>query len=368
LEHRSTDCRGRELASIAADTGGNIAMIFALSLPMLILVSGGGIDLTQAMSHRQKLASALEVACLQSAVEINYQIAQGAPATSDFGPGTVVALAEQRIKAAGITSVKSLSAGTKATQITIEAASESPAVFSQIGGLKSLPVKVKRECLFDQPEQKPPNGEVLFVESFEQAHTLARNAWTVLGQNGNMPSGAVWNGWQTGNAGIEINGMPQLSGGTIRFGNFFAELDSHCFVSGCNANSSMSRVKFLQPGTYQVSYFYTARIRNSDPSWKGIVACAAKDSDPAVAPYRAWNQETNRIEVFVEKAETAESKPFAPENMLDVCVYADDWTQRVINFQVAQAGEYKITWRAAGRQDTLGGLVDYLLICRDACP
>ena len=54
--------------------------------------------------------------------------------------------------------------------------------------------------------------------------------------------------------------------------------------------------------------------------------------------------------------------------MLDVCVYADDWTQRVINFQVAQAGEYKITWRAAGRQDTLGGLVDYLLICRDACP
>ncbi|MEY4241645.1 MAG: hypothetical protein RJA14_1341 [Pseudomonadota bacterium] len=355
----------RCVRNLLAHTGGSTAMTFTIALPVLVLAVGGGVDLMNAMSHRQKIASALEIACVQSALEINYKIANGSDAEADFGPGTVVPIANARITAAGINSGVDVTGETSLTDITIEAQGGSAAHFSQIAGVTSLPVTVKRECRFALPEQVTPPGETLFVESFEQGHSVARNSWTVLGQNGNRPSGAVWNDWQTHNAGVEINGIPQLSGGTIRFGNFFAELDSHCYVPGCNSNSAMSRIVELRPGNYRVGYWYTSRIKNNVASWRGVVACGPTETDPAVASYRSWNQETNRIELFVEREG---DYSFAARNMVDVCVYADQWVHRTIDFQVQEAGEYRISWRAAGRQDTTGGLIDHLQLCRDACP
>lgn len=145
----------------------------------------------------------------------------------------------------------------------------------------SYPVNVIRKCRYSQANQSPPAGKVLFVESFEQAHTVSLNGWTVLGQAKN---GASWNNWSTQDAGIEINGIPTLSGGTIRFGNFFAELDSHCYVTGCNSNSTMFRTLNLTPGEYELRYWYISRIKNSNSSWSNLVACGSKDSDPKVAP------------------------------------------------------------------------------------
>ena len=354
----------KHLKRFIVDRTGGTAVAFALSLPVLALAVGGGFDLSNAMNHRQKIANALEIACVQSAIEINYQIANGAQQSMDFGPGTVNPMAVRRVRDAGIPSGVTVRSVTTFPAIRITADSSSPAAFAQIGGLTSLPVKVQRECQYALPEQLPPTGQTLFVESFEQAHNVAPNSWTVLGSNGNQTSGASWNGWQTRNAGIEINGQPQLSGGTIRFGNFFAELDSHCYVSGCNSNSAMSRTLTLQPGNYQIGYWYISRIKNSSASWRGVVACSAKDTDAAVAPYRAWEQETNRIEVFVERRG---DYTFAATNMVDVCVYSDQWIQRRVNFQVQTADEYRISWRAAGKQDTVGGLIDYLQLCKDNC-
>jgi len=354
----------RRVRQLLVHTGGSTAVTFAIAVPVLVLAVGGGVDLSNAMAHRQKIANALEIACVQSAIEINHKIANGSDAGSDFGPDTVIPIANARILAAGINSGVNVTGTTALTDITIEGHSSSTAHFSQIAGIQSMPVKVKRECRFALPEQIKPPGQTLFVESFEQGHSVSRNSWTVLGQNGSSPGGATWNSWQTHNAGIEINGMPQLSGGTIRFGNFFAELDSHCFVAGCNSNSAMSRVLDLQPGDYQVSYWYTSRIKNSASSWRGTVACGATDSASAVAPYRSWNEETNRIEVFVEQKG---DYTFDSKNMVDVCVYADEWVHRTVSFEVQEADEYRISWRAAGRQDTVGGLIDYLQLCKDAC-
>lgn len=354
----------RCVRSLLVHTGGSTAVTFAIALPVLVLAVGGGFDLSNAMSHRQKIANALEIACAQSAIEINNAIANGSDPLSDFGPDVVVPISNARISDAGIRSGVTVTGRTTQTDIIIDGSSSSPAHFAQIAGLGTLPVEVTRQCRFALPEQNIPPGQTLFVESFEQGHSVARNSWTVLGQNGNQPSGATWNGWQTFNAGIEINGMPQLSGGTIRFGNFFAELDSHCYVAGCNSNSAMSRTLQLLPGNYQVSYWYTSRIKNSASSWRGVVACGPTETDPAVAPYRAWNQETNRIELFVEKKG---EYTFEAKNMVDVCVYADHWVQRTVKFQVKTADEYRISWRAAGKQDTTGGLIDYLQLCKDAC-
>ncbi len=358
----------QRLTQLPADMEGGTALIFGLTLPALILVAGGGFDLTTAMSHRQKIASALEVACVQSALEINHKISQGAKTSTDFGPGTVVPIANQRIKDAGIKSGVTVTATTKPSNIELTGDSSSPALFAQIGGLKSLKVKVKRECLYGQASQKPPAGQVQFVESFEQGHAVAKNSWTVLGPNGNKANGASWNGWNTHNAGVEINGLPELSGGVIRFGNFFAELDSHCYVAGCNSNSAMSRKLTLQPGNYQLSYWYISRIKNSSPSWKDVVACGAKETDPAVAPYRSWQNETNRVEVFVEKVDGSKPAQFPAGGLVDLCVYSGEWTERTVDLAVLDAGDYWVSWRAAGQQDTTGGLIDYLRFCKGSCP
>ncbi|MFE1600900.1 hypothetical protein [Methylobacterium sp. ID0610] len=54
--------------------------------------------------------------------------------------------------------------------------------------------------------------------------------------------------------------------------------------------------------------------------------------------------------------------------MADVCVQSNTWTERIINFQVLTTSDYRISWRAAGRQDTYGGLIDNIRVCRNTCP
>ncbi|PZO06750.1 MAG: hypothetical protein DCF28_01295 [Alphaproteobacteria bacterium] len=53
----------RCVRDLLVQTGGGTAVIFAIALPVLVLAVGGGFDLSNAMSHRQKVANALEIAC-----------------------------------------------------------------------------------------------------------------------------------------------------------------------------------------------------------------------------------------------------------------------------------------------------------------
>jgi Flp pilus assembly protein TadG len=350
-------------AKLCSDIRGSTSVVFAVSLPVLVLAVGGGTDLTKAMGHRQQIASAVEKACSQSALEISFQIYKGGDAKGDYSQDIILPQTQARLADAGLNNVTVVATHTVDT-VTIKATSQSATAFSQLAGMTHVPVEVTRGCPFN-PSPPPPDGETLFVESFEAGHNVARNSWTVLGQNGANSSGASWNGWATQNAGIEINGQPQLSGGQIRFGDFFAELDSHCYVAGCNSNSGMTRTVTLQPGTYQIGYWYVSRIRNGNPAWSNVVACAATDSDPAVSPYRAWQDETNRVELHIQDSTQTR---LDSKTMIDVCVYSGTWIQRRVDYEVTKAGEYKVTWRAAGRQDTVGGLIDYLQMCREACP
>lgn len=325
----------------------------ALSLPVLALAVGGGVDLTRAYAVRQHLANVVELSCSQSALEISYL--RGLEDNKGKAASAFVSVADavsaRRLAASGDLGViaNSISGDT----LTVSGRAESQNAFASILGAATLPVGASRQC--DVGGGIPGNGRgsVLFMESFETEHKVASNSWGVL-QN--------WNGWVTEGGGVEINGIPSLSAGTIRFGNFFAELDSHCYVAGCQSNSALSRIMRLTPGDYEVRYWYISRVRNADPTWAGVVGCGDAGQ---IQPYRAWNQETNRIDFYVEKEG---AYTFSPANIMDSCVYTDHWVERRVKFRVASEANYRISWRAAGLQDTLGGLIDYIRICSGICP
>lgn len=328
-------------------TAGNVSMLAALSLPVLVLAVGGGIDVTHAYAVRQNLANVVELSCSQSAIEITYQRGktENADRQADSFTGVANRISARRLSASGIDG--NIQNSISGDVLTVTGEANSANQFSSIFGADTTPVGMKRTCSVAKSAPGSTPGSVLFMESFEVNHPVAPNSWAIYRN---------WNGWDTvGSRGIEINGLPQLSAGSIRFGNFFAELDSW-------ANSTMARLMRLPRGDYEVRYWYISRVRNPDPAFSGVVASG---SGAVLEPYRAWRDETNRIDVYVEKSG---NYTYAPANMVDSCVYTDQWVERIIKFTVTEESEYRISWRASGRNESTGGLIDYIRICSRTCP
>lgn len=360
--------------SFLKDARGVTALTFGLTLPAIALAVGGGIDLSRAAARHQRMASAIELACQQAVKDIWSQAMQtDADPKKDYSP-IVKDLAVKKLaddELTGITPVVAIAGEV----ITITAAGSSDNVFAGILGYERVSLNVSRNCT-KLPVTQPEN-KVLFTESFESYHSVKKEDWSVLKN---------WNGWTTTGGGVEINGIPQLSGNEIRYGNFFAELDSHCYVSGCNSNSSMAREFDLKPGNYELRYWYISRIRNTTSTFAGKVACVGRypenDTNPdyknnpslqsgwatkwpqVVNWSRSWNDETNRIEVYFAKSSTT----LGSTNMVDLCIHTDKWVERIIPLKVTEATKYKFTFRAAGKQDTVGGLLDYIRFCSGKCP
>lgn len=335
-----------------ADRSGTSAVIFALTLPVVMLALGGGIDYSLATSLRQQAASSAEIACRNFSLKYAALAAKG----QYLGYDDLAAAVNAQLAVDKVTGVSSNGSFINFVGVpthVVKVSGNSPTFFSGILGYQTIAVYARRQC--PQAIAAPPSsvGSVMFQESFETNHNVASNNWGVLSN---------WNGWTTQNAGIEINGIPQLSGNTIRFGNFFAELDSDCFgVAGCHSNSAMSREVQLVPGDYEIRYWYISRQRNAPAQYAGQVICG-KESD--VSSF-TWDGQTNRIEVYVEKQGNYN---FAASSMVDVCVYADQWVERRIPISIKTSATYRISWRAAGREDSYGGLIDYLRFCTKTCP
>lgn len=289
----------------------------------------------------------VELSCSQSAREISFE--RGRPEnyelTAASFQGEADRISARRLSASGVPGeIRNSISG---DVLTVTGSARSPNAFAAILGAESTPVGAVRECSVARPLPGSNPGALLFMESFEVNHPVTPNSWAIF-QN--------WNGWDTeGTRGIEINGLPELSAGTIRFGNFFAELDSW-------ANSTMARRMRFTPGDYEVRYWYISRIRNPDRAFAGVVACG---SGAVLEPYRAWRNETNRIDLYIERSG---DYTYAPRNMVDSCVYTDQWVERRIRFRVRQTGEYRISWKAAGQNESTGGLIDYIRICSRTCP
>ncbi|WP_332697531.1 TadE/TadG family type IV pilus assembly protein [Bosea sp. (in: a-proteobacteria)] len=367
--------------SFLKDARGSTALIFGLAVPALVLAVGGGIDLSRAVAQRQRIASAVELGCQQSTHEIKYRQNQAnANPKEDYAP-VVTQITNGKMTSSGLTGV-SVSTSIVNNLITVNATGNSANVFGGVLGFENVSLAVMRNCTkppFPSTPGSGTPGTVLLVESFETNHNVASNSWAVLNN---------WNGWSTqnGKGGIEINGIPQLSGNEIRFGNFFAELDSHCYTSNCKTNSAMWRdIKVPENGNYELRYWYISRVRN--PAYGNQVICANKYVDEKngnvarnTTPqnqkanwyedvkWADWEIQTNRIEVYFDKNNaTIPGSNFS--NMVDVCVHTAQWSERIIKLtNLVKDTTYRFYFRAAGREDTYGGLIDYIRFCTKTCP
>ena len=338
------------------DESGVSALIFALALPALAAGVGGAVEISRAAAFKQRLWSAAELSCRHAALNVN--TARKDNKNKDY-TYMVTDAVQKNFRAKGFDSINSPNPSLTSTNIQINATGNMPLYFSSVLNIPSMSFSLVENCAVTPTGYDPDDKVLLFAESFEKGHSVPANSWTVL-QN--------WNGWKTKDAGVEINGQRELSGNTIRFGDFFAELDSHCYVSGCHSNSTMSYERLLDPGTYEVSYWYIARKRFPEYANQIICSTDAEMTGDARHDKVAWaniEDQTNRIELYVEKANDYN---FDRKNMVDVCVAADKWIERKIQFKVKNEATYRISWRAAGREDTYGGLIDYLRICQNACP
>ncbi len=142
--------------------------------------------------------------------------------------------------------------------------------------------------------------------------------------NLNSP-GSTWDvydaipGWTSSyptDAGIEI----QYSGTVIQAhsGNHYVELDSH---PGPNSNSDMTQSVFLNPGLYELSYFYSPRTNNNGD---------------------------NGIEVLLSGLGLL----FTSDGN------SQGWVEQLVQFSIDVAGSYDLTFRAIGTENTLGGFLD----------
>lgn len=362
--------------SFLKDARGVSALMFGLMAPVLALAVGGGIDYSQAAARRQRIASEIEIGCREASLKINSQSKQtGADPKKDYTP---VANTEIRAKVNGLSQpgVNGVTVTSTLANnvITAVATASSMNSFGGILGYDTISLRIERRCdyVLGTPGTPPGTpgtgtGKVLFVESFETGHNVASNSWTVLNN---------WNGWttQSGKGGIEINGIPELAANTIRFGNFFAELDSHCYVSNCKTNSNMWReFTNLEVGDYELSYWYISRVRNA--AYANQTLCAYSTDAKAVwdkVKAATWESQTNRIEVFFQKKSSSYATPSKDvdkaTDQVDVCVHTDKWTERKIPLKITTKGTYRIFFQAAGREDTYGGLIDYIRFCSGSCP
>lgn len=359
------------------DESGGIAVIFGLALPVLMAGVGGAVEMTRSAAFKQRLTSATELACNQGAVYVSAQrkIDLTKDYSSDVKTIATTSMAQKQIAAADFTLVQP-AVNKDVTTVHLEVVGRMAFLIGTFLPMSSSEYKVTRDCLITPNASLVP--ELLFKESFEDGHSVSYNGWDVLRN---------WHGWTTTNAGIEVNGMPSLGGNTIRDGNFFAELDSDCNtwansgVQNCQSNSAMSLpLKQLTTGDYQIRYYYIARHGYVNTAPYGVQPICSDMTKPqgsqrgdfaSQASSNAYikaaenDGETFRIEVFVDKSSDVK---FSTSNLMDACIWSDTWIERQINFKITTYGDYVISWRAAGRQDTYGGLIDAIRICRGVCP
>lgn len=352
------------LSRFAGNTAGGAAVIVGVSLPMIVMAVGGVTDVARIIEQRQRLANTVELTCKSTTLMLNAEMRkQSDTVVVKKVKGLVTTVLDLLLyKEAIKTSTKTyaeqqgfdpakvtVTVTTYSDYANIDAKTDVPLYFGKIVGMKTPTININQDCDTIDGTKGPKEPELLFAESFERNHSIAYNGWSVFRN---------WNGWKTQNAGIEVNGQPALAGNSILFGNYFAELDSHCLVPNepnCTAQSSMIREFDLEPGDYVMSYWYISRVRN--PAYGDQVICGS-ESDVSWA---TWEGQTNRINVsFNENSKS--------EKIIDICVHANKWVERRFDLKVNKAGTYALKFAAAGRSDTYGGLIDYIRFCRNECP
>jgi hypothetical protein len=387
----------------AHDRSGQVALVFAISTVALLTAVGSGLDLGRAYLTRQQLSATVALTCQYANRPSVAQVAFGSGGSSSYAADVNTFLT------AAWNSQNPTYSETNATPFTyttggagiISVAANVPTTLMNLVGVRSIPVSVTKPC-FDQIASTPPpasNGSVI-REGFDNNAQPGHYNWYLpngsittpdsgvdIVESNSFPStvgyiGATGVQWYIMGYCLEVDSINNTSP-VIPQGSYSAELD--CDNSQDNAgNSSISTQAYLGAGSYELRYFYKARIR--DKYYTPGYICGSSASDVSWATDGNYDglqghTATDQINVYLDPAGADGNPPthstqsysgsppqtLAGADLIDTCVYAADWVERSVPITVTTAGYYWLSFAADGFSDSYGGLIDDIRLCTGTC-
>jgi hypothetical protein len=400
----------KALQPFNADERGNVALLFGLTVVMIFVAVGAGLDLARAYQTRQKLAEVAMLAC-QYATRPTI-IAPVAASNS----GTL----QQQDYVAAVTSYINTSLGAQklavtqtssapftytpggSSQVTLTATM--PTVFMQIANVTTIPLKATANCFTTVAQVSPSTSPYVVQEGFETS-TAPTVTWylpngTAIGYSKGVVTIPKVTTFNTSNTYTGDHGVKWVIMGycvetdrtgtnstTSPQGNYTAELDCDN-GSGTAGDSSISTKQYLNVGEYELRYNFRGRIDYPDYDPEYICGSQLNDESWANDTYTnggykvtastiAANAKNNQVDVFLD-ADNNNSAPthlindgtmsLAGSNLIDSCVYSLNWIQRSVRIYVTTAGYYWLSFAADGTNNSYGGQLDNIMLCVATCP
>lgn len=308
-------------ATFFADRRGTIAVMTALLLPVLIILIGVTFDVGRLMAQVAVADSIAEASCQRS-----IKPTRTMTPTDSARRANVLKLFDQMIGAEGLT-VRSRTATIDWITTNLRAELRYSTMFSEIVGVKVFDYEVEQTCSGIPPY--PRDGEIVLDTNFVQP-----NGGAIL------PANSCWNvfrfdqfGWDAGTGpGIEIQDWtaPGRCFGARPAAQFpspyVVELDSHGGPPGFN-NSSITKIIELHPGDYEFSVWYNGRITDINSNGIGIYL---QKTRPVT--------EVERRIIYMARS------------------VSEGWKRFCFPIRVSQYSIYRLTIKAEGIDDTVGGL------------
>jgi hypothetical protein len=147
-------------------------------------------------------------------------------------------------------------------------------------------------------------------------------------------------------------------------------------------NSSISTKVYLVAGTFELRYYFGQRVYDTYYGTSYICGTTASDVSWAndtsyTNGTNSFGSRTNQVNVYLDQNTTTDLPPthttidgiqqLAGTNLIDVCVYSYGWVQRSVMINVSTAGYYWLSLAADGANDSFGGDIDYIQLCKTAC-
>jgi Flp pilus assembly protein TadG len=374
----------------ASDRRGNIAMLFAVAAVMIVTGVGAGIDLARAYGARQRLSQTAILACqFASRPSINPSSATYMSKVTSFITAT---LTQQNFQWTQTNSAPYTYNPAGTSTVTLSASV--PTSFMQIVHIATIPISATSTC-------NPTTGtqSTVVSEGFEATTPSGcsnvcwylpngtTSGYTVTGsfpQTNTFTSTVAYTGstgaqWYIMGYCLEVDLVGAILG-TVPQGTHSAELDCDN-GHGTAGNSSISTEAYLAAGDYELRYNYAARI--DYPDYDPVYLCGSSASDlswandtNATAGTKTNVLRTNQINVYLDKDSNSQppthttidgTQTLAGSNLIDMCVYSGGWIQRSVRIKVTTSGNYWLSFAADGTNDSFGGQLDNIMLCRASC-
>ncbi len=405
------------ISALRGDRRGQIAIMFGLSALMIVTGVGAGVDLMRAYLVQQKITHVATLTCQYASSSPVQNLVYGTfgtlgsltnftHAVNTFLSGNWTSQGVQYPQSSNT----AFTPGTTGTS-SVYVATNVPTTFMQIANVTAIPVAASVNCYSatgPQAPQPPSNTttggsggsgpQPIISEGFESqpcgggavcyiapSGALSDNAKVAASPASFVASNKGYVGlngikWYVTGYCLETDAVGLINS-TVPEGVTAAELDCDNGV-GTAGNSAISTEKFLEVGTYELRWFYRARV--TYPHYDPVYICGSSASDTSWAndTYIDYyglpaGSRSNQINVYFDTPTTGGGPPFhytldkseqlAGSNMIDQCVYATNWVERSVTIKVTTEGNYWLTFAADGANDSFGGQIDDIRLCQVTC-